>query len=864
MIGGTMSPSPSPTDLEAEALISSGWWIGDYVTNTSDHCKWPGITCNSAGRVVGISLEHKYLIQGSFHNSSLLALPHLARLHIFNTGLTGSIPPQIGALSELTYLNLSRNSLTGELPLSLANLMKLEALDLSNNEIIGSIPPGIGNLTSLAALDLSYNFLNGYLPSTLGRLTRLEYLSFHGNQISGTIPQEIGNLSNLVDLNLGYNTVTGPIPSTLCKLTSLKTLLFHDNQINGAIPIDIGSLINLVELDLGSNKITGAIPSSVYLLTNLSVLYVDSNRISGRIQNEIGCLKNIASLDLSDNQIHGTIPHELVQLTGLKFLDLSSNQLGGQIPHEIATLSDVSYLDLSDNKLSGRIPFPTDRHAWANLKTLLLQNNNLIGNIPRQIAMLPSINMMKMSRNSISGEIPSEFGRDAKARSLVVDLSHNNLTGPIPPSLFKLRSIDLSYNALEGPIPLKIRCRFPKSSFLGNSKLFSNSEGSRICPRNLFDNHKRQYKSYMKFFPVILLFFGLLVFGGYRLLSHIKAKKTRPAKVDSKHGDIFKIWNYDGKIAYEDIIKATSDFDIRYCIGTGSYGRVFKAELPNGRVVALKKLHRLQGENPTYDKCFRNEAQFLSEIRHRNIVKLFGFCLHKRCMFLIYDHMERGSLYHVLRDELEAVELDWIKRVNMVKGIAHALSYLHHDCNLPILHRDVSSKNILLNSELEACLSDFGTARFLHPDSSNQTMIVGTHGYIAPELAYTMTVTEKCDVYSFGVVALETMFGSHPGEFLSYMISNQSAENLMLQDLIDRRLPPPFDLRVARDVVRVVTIALDCLSPDPKSRPWMKQVSQEFLVPAPLLAGPLRSISMLQLLHSGCNIWRGRAREISP
>ena len=101
-------------------------------------------------------------------------------------------------------------------------------------------------------------------------------------------------------------------------------------------------------------------------------------------------------------------------------------------------------------------------------------------------------------------------------------------------------------------------------------------------------------------------------------------------------------------------------------------------------------------------------------------------------MFLIYEYMERGSLFCVLSDDLEAVELDWSKRINVIKGIAYALSYMHHDCTPPIVHRDVKSTNILLNSEFEAFVSDYGTARLLDPDTSNRTMIAGTYGYIAP------------------------------------------------------------------------------------------------------------------------------------
>ena len=172
-----------------------------------------------------------------------------------------------------------------------------------------------------------------------------------------------------------------------------------------------------------------------------------------------------------------------------------------------------------------------------------------------------------------------------------------------------------------------------------------------------------------------------------------------------KNGDPFSIWDYEGSNAFEDIILATEDFDIRYCIGSGGYGRVYRAQLPNRKVVALKKLHRSEIEEPAYLRSFKNEIQMLEQIRHRNIVRLCGYCLHNRCMFLIYMYMERGSLFCMLSDEDEAVELDWSKRVNIVKNMAHALSYMHQDCAPPIIHRDISSNNILLNSKLEAFIS---------------------------------------------------------------------------------------------------------------------------------------------------------------
>ncbi|PPR88512.1 hypothetical protein GOBAR_AA32171 [Gossypium barbadense] len=212
--------------------------------------------------------------------------------------------------------------------------------------------------------------------------------------------------------------------------------------------------------------------------------------------------------------------------------------------------------------------------------------------------------------------------------------------------------------------------------------------------------------------------------------------------------------------------------------------------------------------------------------------------------------MEKGSLFYILSIDEEAVELDWTKRVNIVKGVAHALSYMHYDCNPPIVHRDISSNNILLNSELEAFIADFGTARLLDPNSSNRSVIVGTDGYIAPELAYSLVVTEKCDVYSFGVLALEILMGKHPGELLSTLTSSSSPssiQNVMLNEVLDPRLSPPRSRKMAGDIAFVAVIAFACLRAKPKARPTMKSVSQEFLhIKSPILV-PLHEISLIEL-----------------
>ncbi|XP_048325308.2 probable leucine-rich repeat receptor-like protein kinase At1g35710 [Ziziphus jujuba] len=216
--------------------------------------------------------------------------------------------------------------------------------------------------------------------------------------------------------------------------------------------------------------------------------------------------------------------------------------------------------------------------------------------------------------------------------------------------------------------------------------------------------------------------------------------------------------------------------------------------------------------------------------------------------------MEGGSLANILSDDVKAKELEWTIRVNVVKGLANAISYMHHECTPPVIHRDISSKNVLMDSEYEAHISDFGSARTFDPETSNWSSFAGTFGYSAPELAYTMEVNEKCDVYSFGVVALEVIMGKHPGDLISSLsesssssLSSSRADQILLKDILDERLSPPRN-QVSDQVVSIAELIFACLNPSPQSRPTMKQLSQKLSTSKSSLSEPLPMITMKQLL----------------
>ncbi|XP_058083718.1 MDIS1-interacting receptor like kinase 2-like isoform X2 [Magnolia sinica] len=817
-----------------------------------------------------LSINH---LNGSIP-STIGNLTKLSILYLDQNRISGSIPSQIGNLQALVELTLFQNNLTGQIPPALGNLTMLRILYSSRNQISGTIPGELGNLKNLVELTLYQNNLTGSIPSTLGNLTKLIVLYLDDCQLSGSLPQEMTNMTNLSELQLDGNNFSGHLPH-LCHGGSLKAFTAFNNHFTGEIPRTFRNCTSLMRVRLNGNQLAanaseafGVYPHLIFMdvsdnmlfgelsphwgeCQNLTTLQLSENNITGRIPLEVGQLGQLRVLDLSSNHLVGEIPKEFGRLTFLFNLTLNDNQLSGQLPQEIGNLSNLEILDLSMNCLSG--PIPPQLGDCSKLRFLKLSENVLNGSIPFQIGNLVYLQgLLDLSHNSLNGKIPPQL---AKLVSLeILNLSHNILSGSIPTSfggLVSLQSIDFSYNVLEGHLPnSKAFKKAPADAFIKNKGLCGEVQGLRPCNASSI-SHGHARKCHKVVILIILLFSVLfLLFAIVGIISSIYYQRRRRIEkgvLERSKGNTFSTWNYDGISTFEDIVEVTEGFDDKYCIGTGGYGKVYKANLPAGQVVAVKKLHPLEGGNQSDERSFRNEIQALMEIRHRNIVKLYGFCSHAQFSFLVYEYMERGSLASILSNDEGSAQLDWTLRVKVIKCVAHALSYMHHDCTLPIVHRDLSSNNVLLNSELVASVSDFGTARLLIPDSSNWTTLVGTCGYIAPELAYTMRVTEKCDVYSFGVVALEVMMGSHPGELIS-SLSSSSGQDTLLKDMLDPRLSDPM-ADVAQEVLFVVSMALACIRPDPDSRPTMRHVAQELSIRGPSFSlQPFHAVTLRQLM----------------
>ncbi|XP_042519706.1 MDIS1-interacting receptor like kinase 2-like isoform X2 [Macadamia integrifolia] len=775
---------------QSQSILHSWTLLDPKATNSSlrsDPCSsWDGIACNQRGNISEINLPSMGL-QGSIP-STLWNLQKLTKLNLLVNQLSGPIPREIGNLTELDNLLLGGNLFSGILPQEIGNLTKLVNLQLANNQFSGSLPQGICMSGSLQNFTAFNNHFTGHLPKGFKNCTSLFRVRLENNQLVANLSEDFGVYEKLNYIDLSNNQFYGELSSTWGQSQNLQALLMAGNNITGKIPSELGMLTQLHVLDLSSNYLVGEIPK------------------------EFGELKSLLNLSLSSNLLSGSLPLEFGRLYSLTNLDLSKNSLIGQIPKEIGSCSNLLYLDLSKNKLNGSIPVQIGNLDY--LQVLLdLSQNMLSGGILLQFKNLGNLEKLNLSHNQLSGTILSAFD-----------------------GMSSLTSIDISYNEFEGSIPNNRAFQNATIEALRNNKaLCGNLTGLQSCKsssskgENAKPDHKVLIAVMVPLLGVLFLLFAFVIAYVYQRERIFETKQ----RTTSRDTDLFSVWNYNRRIVYQEIIEATEDFDSNYCIGTGGYGSVYIAKLSTDQVVAVKKLNQpLQDEHENVNiKAFRNEISALTQLRHRNIVKLYGFCSFAQNNLLVYEYFERGSLAKILNNSELASEMDWVRRVNVIKGVANALSYMHHDCSPSIIHRDISSNNVLLDEEYEACVSDFGTARLLMPDSSNWTSQAGTCGYVAPELAYTMKVTRKCDVYSFGVLTLEVLMGRHPSELISVLLSSYSVmpsknQMMLLKDALDKRLSPPT-IDMVEELLSVMKLAISCLATNPQSRPDMHYVSEK-------------------------------------
>ncbi|GMI69207.1 BAK1-interacting receptor-like kinase 1 [Hibiscus trionum] len=493
---------------------------------------------------------------------------------------------------------------------------------------------------------------------------------------------------------------------------------------------------------------------------------------------------------------------------------LSDMGLKGEFPQGIVKCKSMTGLDLSSNKLYGSIP-------------------------PNISALIPYVTSLDLSSNNFSGVIPVNLSNCSFIN--ILNLDHNNLTGPIPPELTllgRMKTFRVASNRLTGPIP-GFRFTLPAEDVANNSGLCGEPLDTCVATTK---NTKTGVITGAAVGGVTVAAIGVVIglFFYQRRLSATRKKDDDPdgnkwtkilKGVKGKQVSMFE--KVVSRMRLSDLMKATNSFHKNNIIGSGRTGTMYIGVLEDGTSLMIKRLQNSQHS----DKEFSSEMATLGSVKHRNLVPLLGFCVAKRERLLVYRFMANGTLHDSLHPEDDANRaLEWSLRLKIGIGAAKGFAWLHHNCNPRILHRNISSKCILLDADFEPKISDFGLARLMNPVDTHLSTFVngefGDLGYVAPEYARTLVATPKGDVYSFGVVLLELVTGERPthvakapdnfkGSLVEWI--TQLSNDGKLHDAIDTSL---VGMGVDNEIFQFLKVACNCVLPPPKERPTMFEVYQ--------------------------------------
>ncbi|KAL9151489.1 hypothetical protein ABFS82_11G054500 [Erythranthe guttata] len=764
--------------------------------------------------------------------SSFTRLKKLRNLWMTATNLIGELPDGIENMSALESVDLSENNLSGTIPDGFFLLKNLTILFLYKNRFSGSIPKRVEAL-NLQILDLSDNTLNGTIPDDFGKLTNLTGLALYFNQLSGKVPISLGRLPKLVNIGIFNNNLSGELPPDFGRYSMLERFQVSSNQFTGEVPKYLCANKVFTGLIVFQNKLTGELPNSLGDCSSLEVVRAYDNKFSGKIPDGLWTSTNLTTLMLSNNSFSGELPNELG--SRLSLLELTNNQFSGPIPTGVSSWNGLTVFRASNNLLSGVIP--QELTAPPLLTTVLLDGNRFSGHLPSAIVSWKLLTTLNLSRNQLSGEIPASFG--LLPDLLYLDLSENGFFGQIPLELGNLRlsSLNLSSNRLTGRIPSEFENGAFNRSFLNNLGLCSNipSVGLSNCRIKTTKSNKLS----SQFIAVVSSIAAVAFLAAFLYTIYVCRSYRNKKKVSDS---TWKLTSFQRlNFTEANILSRLTDDNL---IGSGGSGRVYRVPINrSGEYAAVKKIWDNVKFDQKLEKEFISEVSILGTIRHSNIVKLLCCISGENTKLLVYEYMENHSLDRWLHGKKRQLSissgsvrhmvLDWPKRLHIAIGAAHGLCYMHHHCSPSIIHRDVKSSNILLDSDFNAKIADFGLARILIKKGEPNTIsvVAGSFGYMAPEYAQTRRVSEKIDVYSFGVVLLELITGreAHSGDENSSLADwawRHVQQGKPIIDALDEDIKEPTYFE---DINTVLKLGFICTSKFPSSRPAMTDVLQILL-----------------------------------
>ncbi|KAL8252106.1 hypothetical protein R6Q59_035799 [Mikania micrantha] len=857
--------------------ICGGSWVGITCTNsrvTSIILSSTGLTGKLPGDIGQftelqiLDLSYNTGLTGSI-TSAIGNLVKLTNLILVGCSFNGQIPPSIGNLERLRYLSLNNNGFIGSIPASLGRLKNLYWLDLSANQLTGSLPVS-----------------NGVEPG-LDLLTHTKHFHLGDNKLSGDIPPSLFNSNmSLIHLLLENNNFKGNIPSTLGLVQSLETVRLDRNSLSGDVPSNINNLTNVTELFLSNNRLTGNVPN----LTGMNLLnYVDLSNNSFEQSNIPSWFSTLLSLTPCKQSMHftnlvGELPATLFSIPQLQQLDLSNNRINGSLDISSNPSTQLELVDLRTNVISD---FPKQRQYPESMELLLLDNpictesgssSQRFCNLPIKTPTSYSTPWNNCTPPSCGSDLVASpncqcaypltglFFFKAPAFSSVTNATIYESLRNLLMSYFQKTKLPVDSLSLLNPsrnledylvVKLQVfpsgQTSFNRTGIIGIAFTFSNQSFKPKTDFNTYTFNADIYNYFSDLGPTVakqktshtgiiigsavggcVLVVLLVLAGMYALRQRERAEKA------VKHSQPFALWDPTSEsggvpqlkgarsFTFEELRKYTDNFSETSQIGAGGYGNVYKASLPNGRLIAIKRARQGSTQGGLE---FKTELELLSRVHHKNVVGLIGFCFDQGEQMLVYEYIVNGTLKDSLSGR-SGIRLDWIRRLKIALGAARGLQYLHDLADPPIIHRDIKTNNILLDQRLVAKVADFGLSKPLSDANRTHvtTQVKGTMGYMDPEYYMTQQLTEKSDVYSFGVVMLELITARNPIEKGKYIVRevkqvmDKNTELYNLHEILDPTIGLSNQLK---GLEKFVDLSLQCVEERGNQRPTMSEVVKE-------------------------------------
>ncbi|OAP11970.1 hypothetical protein AXX17_AT1G30090 [Arabidopsis thaliana] len=824
---------------------------------------------NLPGRLPPMLYKFRHLESIDLYNNYLYgsipmewaSLPYLKSISVCANRLSGDIPKGLGKFINLTLLVLEANQFSGTIPKELGNLVNLQGLGLSSNQLVGGLPKTLAKLTKLTNLHLSDNRLNGSIPEFIGKLPKLQRLELYASGLRGPIPDSIFHLENLIDVRIS-DTVAGlgHVPQITSK--SLKYLVLRNINLSGPIPTSIWDLPSLMTLDLSFNRLTGEIPAYA---TAPKYTYLAGNMLSGKV--ETGAfLTASTNIDLSYNNftwspmckerktrllpcsaikqcqnysrslhINCGGPDVTIENSRGRFLyEGDSYGLTGSATNYYGknwgfsntgdfmddAITEDTYTVSSESAVSAKYPdlYQNARRSPLSLAYFAFCFENGSYNVKLHFAEIQFSDVEPYTKLA-----KRVFNIYIQGKLIWEDFSIREEANGTHKEVIREVNTTVTDNTLEIRLYWagKGTMIIPQRGYYGS--LIS---AVSVCPSSESEcgGMKKKISIQVQLLPVkkdhkptkYPLILGLTLSLAFLLLATFCWRKCVSNANAAERGSF----------SLRQLKAATNDFDPLNKIGEGGFGSVYKGRLPDGTLIAVKKLSSKSHQG---NKEFVNEIGMIACLQHPNLVKLYGCCVEKNQLLLVYEYLENNCLSDALFGR-SCLKLDWGTRYKICLGIARGLAFLHEDSAVKIIHRDIKGTNVLLDKDLNAKISDFGLAR-LHEDNQSHitTRVAGTIGYMAPEYAMRGHLTEKADVYSFGVVAMEIVSGKSNAK---YTPDDECCVGLLdwafvlqkkgdIAEILDPRLEGMFDVMEAE---RMIKVSLLCANKSSTLRPNMSQV----------------------------------------